>query len=104
MTGGAETRMLLGGSISYGCAPHINKRYEREPSPRRRVSRTRLRTSGGRSHLANGHCPSVHGRGERIRTSGPCLPKTVLYQAELLPDRYARPQETSSGAGGARRL
>jgi hypothetical protein len=25
------------------------------------------------------------GRGERIRTSGPCLPKTVLYQAELLP-------------------
>ena len=27
-----------------------------------------------------------NGRGERIRTSGPCLPKTVLYQAELLPD------------------
>src|SRR3546814_13245075 len=35
------------------------------------------------------------GRGERIRTSGPCLPKTVLYQAELLPDR--------SGAGGSAR-
>jgi hypothetical protein len=32
------------------------------------------------------------GRGERIRTSGPCLPKTVLYQAELLPDR--NPQTT----------
>ena len=30
---------------------------------------------------------TVVGRGERIRTSGPCLPKTVLYQAELLPDR-----------------
>ncbi len=28
----------------------------------------------------------LNGRGERIRTSGPCLPKTVLYQAELLPD------------------
>ena len=27
-----------------------------------------------------------YGRGERIRTSGPCLPKAVLYQAELLPD------------------
>jgi len=27
------------------------------------------------------------GRGKRIRTSGPCLPKTVLYQAELFPDR-----------------
>ena len=26
------------------------------------------------------------GRGERIRTSGPCLPKAVLYQAELHPD------------------
>ena len=26
------------------------------------------------------------GRGEKIRTSGPCLPKTVLYQAELHPD------------------
>jgi hypothetical protein len=31
------------------------------------------------------------GRGERIRTSGPCLPKTVLYQAELLPDRTHGP-------------
>ena len=26
------------------------------------------------------------GRGKRIRTSGPCLPKAVLYQAELFPD------------------
>ena len=25
----------------------------------------------------------LNGRSERIRTSGPCLPKTVLYQAEL---------------------
>ncbi len=28
----------------------------------------------------------VSGRGERIRTSGPCLPKAVLYQAELHPE------------------
>ena len=28
-------------------------------------------------------CPCFIGRSERIRTSGPCLPKTVLYQAEL---------------------
>jgi len=27
------------------------------------------------------------GRGERIRNSGPCLPKTVLYQPVLFPDR-----------------
>ena len=26
------------------------------------------------------------GRSERIRTSGPCLPKAVLYQAELHSD------------------
>ena len=26
------------------------------------------------------------GRGEKIRTSGPCLPKAVLYQAELHPE------------------
>ena len=26
------------------------------------------------------------GRSEMIRTSGPCLPKTVLYQAELHSD------------------
>lgn len=47
------------------------------------------------------------GRGERIRTSGPCLPKTVLYQAELLPDldpgmRTRRcPGAGQSGAIGA---
>ncbi len=28
----------------------------------------------------------LNGRSERIRTSGPCLPKTVLYQAELHSD------------------
>ena len=27
--------------------------------------------------------PSGSGRSEWIRTTGPCLPKTVLYQAEL---------------------
>ena len=27
------------------------------------------------------------GRGKRIRTSGLCLPKAALYQAELSPDR-----------------
>jgi hypothetical protein len=31
----------------------------------------------------------MNGRSERIRTSGPCLPKTVLYQAELHSDRAA---------------
>ena len=29
------------------------------------------------------------GREERIRTSGPCVPNAVLYQAELLPDPFA---------------
>ena len=30
------------------------------------------------------------GRRERIRTSGPCLPKAVLYQAELLSELVLR--------------
>ena len=30
--------------------------------------------------------PSIHGRGERIRTSDSCVPNAVLYQAELHPD------------------
>ena len=34
---------------------------------------------------------AIHGRGERIRTSGPCLPKAVLYQAELHPDTWTDP-------------
>ena len=42
----------------------------------------------------------IIGRGERIRTSGPCLPKTVLYQAELLPDRSA--SWSPSAEAGAR--
>ncbi len=33
--------------------------------------------------------PCFIGRSERIRTSDPCLPKTVLYQAELHSDRGA---------------
>ena len=28
----------------------------------------------------------ITGRGKRIRTSGPCVPNAVLYQAELFPD------------------
>jgi hypothetical protein len=28
----------------------------------------------------------IFGRGKRIRTSGPCVPNAVLYQAELFPD------------------
>ena len=42
---------------------------------------------------------NIVGRGKRIRTSGPCLPKTVLYQAELFPDR-CRNRGRSRKAGG----
>ena len=38
-----------------------------------------------------------NGRGKRIRTSGPCLPKTVLYQAELFPDRCLKPVQDRQG-------
>ena len=47
------------------------------------------------------------GRGERIRTSGPCLPKAVLYQAELLPDRNrlmpSGSRASIGGSGGERK-
>jgi hypothetical protein len=64
---------------------------------------SRLQRNGGISPFF------MHGRGERIRTSGPCLPKTVLYQAELLPDGdpaackapgKGRPDEPSRGPIG----
>ena len=46
----------------------------------------------------------IIGRGERIRTSGPCLPKTVLYQAELLPDRVGSAGEIPSRIEARRAL
>ena len=46
----------------------------------------------------------IFGRGERIRTSGPCLPKTVLYQAELLPDRSANRVAQATRMRGRRAL
>ncbi len=42
---------------------------------------------------------SLIGRGKRIRTSGPCLPKTVLYQAELFPDRCWTPAGAQGRSG-----
>lgn len=35
------------------------------------------------------------GRGDRIRTCDPCLPKAVLYQAELHPDLFSNHQYTN---------
>ena len=53
--------------------------------------------SGQSSEMVNSK--EYVGRGERIRTSGPCLPKTVLYQAELLPDRTRPPVMAVRGRG-----
>ena len=36
----------------------------------------------------------IFGRGKRIRTSGPCVPNAVLYQAELFPDVLLHQQQT----------
>jgi hypothetical protein len=40
------------------------------------------------------------GRSERIRTSGPCVPNTVLYQAELHSE--ADHERRAAIAGGAK--
>ena len=54
-------------------------------------------------HMTTGLKPGLPkafvGRSERIRTSGPCLPKTVLYQAELHSDRKGRGYTPLCGAG-----
>ena len=42
-----------------------------------------------------------NGRSERIRTSDPCLPKTVLYQAELHSDREPAAYRTVRGLASA---
>ena len=49
---------------------------------RRRASNARRAGAPGRE---SDHPDREVGRGERIRTSGPLLPKQVLYQAELHP-------------------
>ena len=43
----------------------------------------------------------IVGRSERIRTSGPCLPKAMLYQAELHSDRNGAGYTPLWGAGQA---
>ncbi len=45
-----------------------------------------------------------NGRSERIRTSGPCLPKAVLYQAELHSDLNQIERWTEKSASAARAL
>ncbi len=77
----------------------------------------RDRTSGGRSQPGerpaagtpwsreSSHPDRDVGRGERIRTSGPCLPKAVLYQAELHPelDSAVTPPSGVAATGAALR-
>ena len=71
--------------------PHINARV------RGRYFAGAQRRAGGRPRLERPSLPKKQllqfetGRSERIRTSGPCLPKTVLYQAELHSDTLDRP-------------
>ena len=54
-------------------------------------NRSVARVSPGEAEIRKAACAAgvfsfLNGRGERIRTSDPLLPKQVLYQAEPLPD------------------
>ena len=62
--------------------------------------RLELRARSAPQRVADPVAKKENGRGERIRTSGPCLPKTVLYQAELLPDRMFGARPTRETGGG----
>lgn len=46
-----------------------------------------------------GQITGVIGRSERIRTSGPCVPNTVLYQAELHSEADRNDDAGYSGRG-----
>ena len=70
-----DVRIAAGASASHhhcschDCAKVVPARTQRKTPPRLSLG---------------GVCaPRVSGRSERIRTSGPCVPNTVLYQAEL---------------------
>lgn len=54
---------------------------------------------GLEAERCTGHCNS--GRGDMIRTCDPLLPKQMLYQAELRPDRAPRQaRDTALERGG----
>jgi peptidoglycan/LPS O-acetylase OafA/YrhL len=63
------------------------------------LERPILRALRPRAHRVE--ATGMTGRSERIRTSGPCVPNTVLYQAELHSDRaapYSGADPTRQGA------
>ncbi len=52
-----------------------------------------------------GQVTGVIGRSERIRTSGPCVPNTVLYQAELHSEAdHAMGRAIAGGGKGRKRV
>src|SRR3990170_88642 len=96
-------------SVSGRCKPHCAQRTMFfTPSAadggcglakRRRTVRAISQTAKARIRNRTSVMSEITGRGERIRTSGPCLPKAVLYQAELHPDiQYVRLTENSARA------
>ena len=66
--------------------PETVRRMPQVPPPRRAAGSTEQDGMGRHRRAGAGW---GNGRSERIRTSGPCLPKTVLYQAELHSGRAA---------------
>lgn len=63
----------------------------------RRVSGPASRPTSTKNGLDDqSHFRRICGRGKRIRTSGPCVPNAVLYQAELFPDNQKTLHRTGS--------
>ena len=73
-----QTPLGVSGRIGAGLVAAGRVKNSGETRP---VVSTRYPRRGGA--MSVGRKSLKYGRSERIRTSGPCLPKTVLYQAEL---------------------
>ena len=72
-----------GRSAGRSIASSMSRRRKPGARPTRRRQPPEIRRGQGKAGCPGSDSRLDTGRSERIRTSGPCLPKAVLYQAEL---------------------
>ena len=78
--------LLMMRTLPKGSQPPLSSQTKCNTYAMRPYGKRRLVYAEGHGEIENGHRARKAGRGKRTRTSGPCLPKAVLYRAELFPD------------------